>query len=502
MVVERVVMQHESQLEVGTKGIMRKYFYLIYDLCCICAALVLALYLRHGFPLIQEGQPEDLTLLLLVTLAFSFIILTLMQTHTGLWRFTSGSELATIIVAVGLVVLLSNSTLFLVSRLDMVPRSVPPMHWALAVAMMSASRLLVRQIFGPTRAIPRRRKALKQHVLVVGVCHTAELYLEFAKRIMQHQVIVEGFLDSNPALKQRTFHQCKILGSVLDIPRLMGELLVHGVHIKQVILAQHINELSDAEKELIRQLESQVEIVHFARDMAPHFHPLASNQDDFYHKLHAMDASGYSTHSGTYRYLKRMIDMVLGLALMILLLPLMALTSFVVALDVGLPLMFWQQRPGLRGKPFRLYKFRTMRSTARKVGEERLEHKSGDMARTSAVGRWLRQMRLDELPQLFHIIVGTMSFVGPRPLLPDDQPAGGEARLGVRPGVTGWAQIHGGDALTPEEKLVLDLWYIRHMSLWLDMSIIAQTFLVLLSPDSRRVDLAILRMATLERERA
>lgn len=482
---------------------MRKYFYLIYDLCCILIALMLALYLRHGFPLIQEGEPDDLMLLLVVTLAFSVIVLTLMQTHTGMWRFTSGSELMALIIAVGLIVLLSNSTLFLVSRLDMVPRSVPPMHWALAVAMMSASRLLVRQILGPARDIPRRRTSSRQHVLVVGICHTAELYLEFAKRIMQHQVVVEGFLDSDPALKHRTFHQCRILGSARDIPQIMGEMLVHGVPIRQIILARHVNELAAEEREVLRQLEAQanVEIVHFARDMAPHFHPLSPHQEDFYHQALAVDAGGSMARSGGYCYVKRAMDIGGGVALLLLLSPLMLLTSLVVALDVGLPLMFWQQRPGLRGKPFRLYKFRTMRSTSRRVDEDRLAHKSGDGARTSLIGKWLRRLRLDELPQLFHIIIGTMSFVGPRPLLPDDQPVGGGARLAVRPGVTGWAQIHGGDALTPEEKLVLDLWYIRHMSLWLDVSIIARTFLVLLNPDVRQVDLATLRMATLEEER-
>ena len=161
----------------------------------------------------------------------------------------------------------------------------------------------------------------------------------------------------------------------------------------------------------------------------------------------------------------------------------MAITGVLVALDVGLPVLFWQQRPGLYGKPFRLYKFRTMRKAGRKLNEDRLAHKSGDKNRTSIIGKWIRRLRLDEFPQLFHIIVGTMSFVGPRPLLPDDQPHRGEVRLSVRPGATGWAQIHGGDALTPQEKLVLDKWYISHMSLMLDISIILRSLLVVLKED-------------------
>jgi lipopolysaccharide/colanic/teichoic acid biosynthesis glycosyltransferase len=183
---------------------------------------------------------------------------------------------------------------------------------------------------------------------------------------------------------------------------------------------------------------------------------------------------------------KRGIDIVLGAALFVLLLPVMLFASALVAADVGFPILFWQKRPGLYGKPFRLYKFRTMRKAGRKFGEGRLAHKSGDKKRTSQIGKWIRHLRLDELPQLLHIIAGTMSFVGPRPLLPDDQPKHGEVRLSVRPGATGWAQIHGGDALEPKEKLVLDVWYIRHMSLWLDIQIMLRTLFVVLKEDAKQ----------------
>ena len=468
---------------------MRKYLYLGYDLFCISVSLVLALYLRHGFPLIQEGQPHDLYLLLGTTLLTGIIILPLMHTHTSMWRFTSSSELRSIIIAVGLVVLFYNSSLFLISRLDMMPRSVPPMHWALAVTMMGGTRLLVRQLYGP--ASPKHR-ALKQHVLVVGACHTAELYMEFTKRIVQHHVVVEGFVDSDRTLTNWLFQKRKILGTPNDIPQIIEQLLVHGIHIKQVILAQFMDELQPSERETLERLEKNglVDLVHFAKDMAPHFHHRGPARTDYYQQIHDLPAAAYAHRAGYYIYAKRGFDVLIGLALLVPCLPLMALTSIIVALDVGMPLLFWQQRPGMHGKAFRLYKFRTMRHARRRMDEDRLAHKSGDGLRTSWVGKWLRRLRMDELPQLFHIIAGTMSFVGPRPLLPDDQPVGGQARLSVRPGVTGWAQIHGGDALTPEEKLVLDLWYIHHMSLWLDVKIILRTLLVVLKPDMRHIHLA------------
>ena len=166
--------------------------------------------------------------------------------------------------------------------------------------------------------------------------------------------------------------------------------------------------------------------------------------------------------------------------------PLMVLIGLWIKLVSRGPVVLRQQRIGRDGQLFFLYKFRTMRPTQRGLNEERLAHKSGDKIRTSVIGCLLRRLRLDELPQIFHIIVGTMSFVGPRPLLPDDQPMHGAIRLSVRPGVTGWAQIHGGDALTPEEKLVLDAWYIRHMSLWLDIIILLRTLIVVLKEDTPR----------------
>ena len=472
---------------------MRKYYYLAYDIACICITLVAALYLRHGIPLIQEGPPSDLYLLLLVTFISAACVLTLMHTHTSIWRFTSTSDLADILVAVALVILITNSSLFIISRLEMMPRSVPPMHWALAVVAMGGSRLVARQLFGPARKLTKTQSAHKQHVIVVGACHTAELYLQFIKRIIQHEIVVVGFVDSDPALTDRIFQKHKILGTPEQLAAILDEFLVHGVEVQQIILAHTLDELSATDqKHLLDMMESgNVELVHLGKHMGPQMQPQpARNADDFYQKIDAVAPSVYETPRGVYPTLKRAFDIVMALLLILLLLPLLATTSLIVALDVGIPILFWQQRPGLRGKPFRLYKFRSMRHAGRKRGEDRQSHKSGDPMRTTSIGKILRSIRLDELPQLFHIITGAMSFVGPRPLLPDDQPAGGQVRLSVRPGVTGWAQIHGGDALTPEEKLALDIWYIRHMSLWLDIRILLRTLLVVLKIDKPRIGLA------------
>jgi lipopolysaccharide/colanic/teichoic acid biosynthesis glycosyltransferase len=176
-----------------------------------------------------------------------------------------------------------------------------------------------------------------------------------------------------------------------------------------------------------------------------------------------------------YQRAKRAIDLVVAAVLLVTLAPLLFFVGLLVAADVGLPLLFWQQRPGMQGRPFKLYKFRTMADAYDSEGQRK-----SDNARASAVGAFLRRGRLDELPQLLNILKGEMSFVGPRPLLPVDQPGDSRLRLLVRPGLTGWAQIKGGRQISPADKAALDAWYVRNVSLTLDFKILLGTVPILI----------------------
>ena len=142
--------------------------------------------------------------------------------------------------------------------------------------------------------------------------------------------------------------------------------------------------------------------------------------------------------------------------------------------------MFWQQRVGYLGRPLRVYKFRTMRSLFDHKGQLNPEAE-----RLSLLGRLLRRNHLDEILQLFNVLMGGMSLVGPRPLLPVDQPSDIRLRLQVRPGLTGLAQISGGTSLSVDEKSAIDEWYIRHASLWLDIKIILRTIWVMVRGNPR-----------------
>lgn len=171
---------------------------------------------------------------------------------------------------------------------------------------------------------------------------------------------------------------------------------------------------------------------------------------------------------------KRLFDFLVSLLALLLLSPLLLVIAVLVTIFHGWPVLFRQQRPGYRGRLFHIYKFRTMSNARDKDG-----NLLPDAQRLTPLGRFLRSSSLDELPELFNILKGEMSFVGPRPLLTQylERYSPEQARRhNVTPGLTGWAQINGRNALTWEEKFKLDVWYVDHWSFWLDLKIIFLTF--------------------------
>ena len=178
------------------------------------------------------------------------------------------------------------------------------------------------------------------------------------------------------------------------------------------------------------------------------------------------------------RYFKRPLDLVLSLMAIIILSPILLLIAFLVRIKLGSPVVFKQQRPGLNEKIFTLYKFRTMTDEKNEKGEL-----LPDEVRLTDFGKFLRAMSLDELPELFNILKGDMSIVGPRPLLTEYLPLYNEhqrRRHEVRPGLTGWAQVNGRNAITWEEKFNYDVEYVDNLSFLLDLKIIILTIMKVL----------------------
>jgi sugar transferase EpsL len=171
--------------------------------------------------------------------------------------------------------------------------------------------------------------------------------------------------------------------------------------------------------------------------------------------------------------IKRAFALVASLLMLIVLSPLLALVAVAVRATIGSPVLFRQQRPGLHGKPFTIYKFRTMTDVRDAQG-----NLLPDERRLTSLGRFLRNASLDELPELFNVLKGDMSLVGPRPLLMqylDRYTPEQMRRHEVKPGITGWAQVNGRNAIAWEQRFALDVWYVDHWSLWLDLKIIALT---------------------------
>jgi sugar transferase EpsL len=169
----------------------------------------------------------------------------------------------------------------------------------------------------------------------------------------------------------------------------------------------------------------------------------------------------------------RTFDILLGIPALIISLPIMVVIGFLVRIKMGKGVLFKQRRPGLFGRAFVMLKFRTMKNSS----DETLD--PTDAERITKLGRFLRSTSLDELPELINVVKGDMSLVGPRPLLmrylnrytPEQK-----RRHNVKPGITGWAQVNGRNALTWDEKFALDLWYVEHQSVSLNLKIIAMTF--------------------------
>ncbi|MCR6096290.1 sugar transferase [Salipaludibacillus agaradhaerens] len=168
--------------------------------------------------------------------------------------------------------------------------------------------------------------------------------------------------------------------------------------------------------------------------------------------------------------LKRLFDLITSLVLIILFLPIMIITAILIKLTIGSPVLFHQVRPGLHEKPFTLIKFRTMSNAKGKDGKLLEDHE-----RLTGFGKFVRSVSLDELPQLFNVLKGELSLVGPRPLLMDYLPLYNDEqkrRHHVKPGITGWAQVNGRNAISWEETFQLDLYYVDNYSFKLDIKIL------------------------------
>lgn len=193
--------------------------------------------------------------------------------------------------------------------------------------------------------------------------------------------------------------------------------------------------------------------------------------------------------SSLYPLFKRSFEIIFSIALLLFTLPVLVLTAIAIKLESPGPVFYKQERMGLNGKTFNIFKLRSMRTDAEKNGPQ---WAAKNDPRVTRVGKFIRKTRIDELPQLINILRGDMSLIGPRPERPmfteefEKEIPGFKKRLLVKPGLTGWAQVNGGYEATPAEKFEMDMYYIRNQSLKLDMKILLRTVWVVLTGDGAR----------------
>ncbi|MEH6724540.1 MAG: sugar transferase [Hyphomicrobiales bacterium] len=466
----------------------RKWHFFAIDFALVLISAYGAYFIRQNFNISEMWLVAFIPYALATgtCAALGFLIF---GTHRSVWRFVSFSEILQVVKAVTLGLAIALILVFTINRLDHVARSVPLIHWGLAIALLVGARLVIRyQRNGEASNDDQTHMEQPEYVLVVGLNRITELYLRCVSDLARKRISVAGILVEDPAVHGRVIKSCEVLGSPVNILEILGKCNIHGIAVKKIVITTQLSNLSSNAREALVKLERSgiVELDFFETRLG--FSPFLPTEQRVGSASEAANEQNSSGLAGVndneiglrkramYRIAKRTLDMTGALAALIVLTPAFLVAAGIAAVDVGWPIMFWQVRPGLHGRPFRISKFRTMGPGHKSDGVP-----IPDVQRVSRFGTLLRRLRFDEIPQLVNILVGDMSFVGPRPLLPVDQPTNRALRLSVRPGLTGWAQINGGKDLSIAQKTELDLWYVRNASFALDIKILLLTAYFLVS---------------------
>jgi lipopolysaccharide/colanic/teichoic acid biosynthesis glycosyltransferase len=473
---------------------------LIVDLIVVGLASVAALALRENFTISNERWWEFLPYLA-VTLLVAGSILVVFQLDRSVWRFSGLADYVRAAVASVMIVIAALAIGFIINRLDGVSRSLPVLQVIVMAAGLVGTRVLVRMVHDRrrqrARAEPVSLPSAKDTVLLVGWGSVTELFVRSVAELGNGSIHVAGILAPNARHVGRLVQSTEVLGRPEDLRDVLADLDVHGIHVGRLVITTSFDQLSEAARQTLLDVESttDVRLDFFAERLGGEGAARAVPATDQANV--ALEPSSRFALEKTevdrllrrpYWRVKRTIDAAVALVLLIALMPVVLLVALVVAFDVGVPVLFVQQRPGRRGARFNLYKFRTMGQSHDRYGT-----KLSDEARLSRIGAFLRRTRLDELPQLYNILAGDMSFVGPRPLVTREQSSDILARLLVRPGLTGWAQVRGGRVVSVADKTALDLWYVRHAGLGLDLKILAATVPMILFGE--RVHKSAVRLA-------
>ena len=475
------------------RGPLRRVTVISIDVLLVALATFIAVVVRADYDVLQD-KFVSLLPYIATFLGATFVVFLIGGIHRTPWRYSSVGDHLHIIVLTILVTLLALVITFTINRLDGVSRSLPLLQGPLVVTILIGARGIARLLYARKIRLQSdtrlNRQQTQEAVLVIGVNSVCELFLASVREFASQQVQIVGVIAENGKMRGRAIQQKPVLGTIEDLRDVLQTLEVHGTTISKLIVVIPRDRLGARELESLLQIETSSDVVvEFIAERLGFGEAsqqlIASQQRDLningQEDLPLFGSTSRVNHAyadKTFAGTKRIIDVTGATLLLLVISPFLLLVTCVVALDVGFPVIFWQQRPGLYGRPFKLFKFRTMRAA-----HDQRSQRIPDDQRSSLVGRALRRMRIDELPQIYNVLIGDMSFVGPRPLLPRDQSRDYAARLSVRPGITGWAQVNGGRIISPTDKCILDVWYAENASLILDVKIVLLTLKMILSGD-------------------
>ncbi len=469
----------------------------LFDVAAAVAAWPVAWALRQDLSL---DRPLDLLTRDLVVVAIvAVVLLEASGAHRAFWRFATAADLARLAFAAGLVALTVTTALFLLDRLDGVPRAVPVLYGAGTFLFLAGARIgwmLLARRSVPAAAGLAAAPPPARPVLLVGAGEGAALAVQLLEHAAGPAYRPVAILDDAASLG-RSVMGVPVVGRLADLGPTLARLQVQGLRPHRLLVTASPDAFRpEALRRLRERAYAERLPVDFLSDLVrlrwpevdePAADPTAPTP------VEAQPAGALA-----YALAKRTLDTAAAAVALVLTAPLIAAIALSVALSIGRPVLFRQVRRGRALVPFTLYKFRTLADPIAPDG--RL---LPDEARQTPLGRLLRRTRLDELPQLWNVLVGDMAIVGPRPLVDADLaalPDGGRERARVRPGLTGWAQVNGGQVLGPLEKHALDLWYIRHASPALDARILWRTLVMVVRGD--RVDERAVRRALAALEQA
>ena len=447
----------------------RKIYLSIWDVFWAVVSPLVALYVRDSDVFFQHADWNVVGQYWMMSAAFALLAFFAFRLQDGMTRNFSFQEAIDIAEAVLFAQLMTCAVLFTWSRLDGIPRSAPLIHGLLLGAGLITARLIVRIASGADQSVPEYQDR-HERMIIIGSNRMAAAFIQLLRSYAPQQEPVIAVLDEATSMIGRALAGVQVVGSADELDSIIKEFAIHGVKTNRVVIAGEPNLLRPAVLEEVDRIcaTHQITLSFLPQMMGLTERKLASARQPLLPVTASVPVRSYF-------FIKRWIDVLGSLALIILFSPILVIAAVLVRLDVGSPVVFWQERVGWKRRSFLIYKFRTLHAPFDSEGTPTQEGR-----RPSAIGRFLRTTRIDELPQLFNVLLGDMSLVGPRPLLPQDQPSESSLRLAVRPGITGWAQINGAKLVSKEDKEKFDEWYVQNASLLVDLRIALRTIVVLM----------------------